>query len=59
MDEIKRLGKELINDEKEIVEHVISVKEATRELNRLCPLDTVVVEDFVSGLPYEAPFLDT
>ncbi len=49
-EQVKRLGEELIHDGKEIVEHVISVKEAITELNRVCTSDTVAVEDFV-GIP--------
>jgi len=49
-EEVKRLGEQLIHDGKEIVEHVISVKEAITELNRVCAWDTVAVEDFV-GIP--------
>jgi salicylate synthetase len=45
--EVERLRQELVNDSKEIVEHVISVKEAIEELQRLCPADTVVVEDLM------------
>ncbi|GCB22417.1 salicylate synthase [Aspergillus awamori] len=44
--EIQRLRHELENDSKEIVEHVISVKEAGQEISQLS--DKPVVEDFMS-----------
>ncbi|KAL7661288.1 hypothetical protein ACMYSQ_000706 [Aspergillus niger] len=44
--EIQRLRHELENDSKEIVEHVISVKEAEQEISQLS--DKPVVEDFMS-----------
>lgn len=47
-DEIESLGQVLINTEKEIVEHIISVKEAIRELNQVCVPETVVVDELVS-----------
>ncbi|KAF5648090.1 salicylate synthase [Fusarium sp. NRRL 52700] len=43
-----RLRNELENDPKEIVEHIMSVKEAIAELQRICPHETVVVEDLMS-----------
>ncbi|PYH85649.1 isochorismate synthase/isochorismate-pyruvate lyase mbtI [Aspergillus uvarum CBS 121591] len=49
--EVERLRQELLNDSKEIVEHVISVREAIDELKRLCPEDTVSVEDLMSVRP--------
>ncbi|PYI36858.1 ADC synthase [Aspergillus indologenus CBS 114.80] len=49
--EVERLRQELLNDPKEIVEHVISVREAIDELKRLCPEDTVSVEDLMSVRP--------
>ncbi|PYH49750.1 putative salicylate synthetase [Aspergillus saccharolyticus JOP 1030-1] len=49
--EIERLRQELLNDPKEIVEHVMSVREAIDELKRLCPEDTVLVEDLMSVRP--------
>ncbi|KAE8152565.1 ADC synthase [Aspergillus avenaceus] len=42
--EAEKLRHELLNDPKEIVEHVISVKEAIGELNQLCLSDTIAVE---------------
>jgi len=47
-EEIEALANELLNDDKEILEHVLSVKEAINELNRVCQLNTVNVEDFMS-----------
>ncbi|GFN19190.1 hypothetical protein AtubIFM54640_007132 [Aspergillus tubingensis] len=44
--EIQRLRHELENDSKEIVEHVISVKEAVHEISQLS--DKPMVEDFMS-----------
>ncbi|PYH32822.1 salicylate synthetase [Aspergillus neoniger CBS 115656] len=44
--EIQRLRHELENDRKEIVEHVISVKEAVQEISQLS--DKPVVDDFMS-----------
>lgn len=38
----------LISDSKEIVEHIISVKEAIRELNQVCRPASVVVNDLMS-----------
>ncbi|KPM45294.1 hypothetical protein AK830_g1250 [Neonectria ditissima] len=46
--EIEKLRNELLNDSKEIVEHVISVREAVDELNRISIKGTVAVEDFMS-----------
>ncbi|KAE8353678.1 ADC synthase [Aspergillus coremiiformis] len=46
-EEIERLKRELVRDPKEIVEHVISVKEAIAELQRICPADSVKVDDFM------------
>ncbi|EAW12322.1 putative salicylate synthetase [Aspergillus clavatus NRRL 1] len=46
--EIAQLRQELLNDPKEIVEHVISVREAVQELKQLCAPDTVIVEDLMS-----------
>ncbi|KAG4259007.1 isochorismate synthase/isochorismate-pyruvate lyase mbtI [Fusarium proliferatum] len=43
-----RLRNELENDPKEIVEHIMSVKEAITELQRICPHESVVVEDLMS-----------
>ncbi|KAJ5766035.1 uncharacterized protein N7511_003651 [Penicillium nucicola] len=45
---VELLRQELLNDPKEIVEHVLSVKEAITELHRLCPPETVNVEDLMS-----------
>ncbi|KUJ22216.1 salicylate synthase [Mollisia scopiformis] len=45
--EIEIRGKELINDQKEILEHVLSVKEAIKELDQICVQDTVVVEELM------------
>ncbi|KAL2699592.1 hypothetical protein AAEP93_009567 [Penicillium crustosum] len=47
-EEVKKLRHELLNDPKEIVEHVVSVKEAITELRQLCPPDTIKVEDLMS-----------
>lgn len=46
--EVERLRRELLNDPKEIVEHVISVKEAIEELERLCVPHSVTIDDFMS-----------
>ncbi|KAF4945086.1 hypothetical protein FGADI_12200 [Fusarium gaditjirri] len=46
--ERERLRNELENDPKEIVEHIMSVKEAIAELQRICPHESVVVEDLMS-----------
>ncbi|KAL4730895.1 hypothetical protein ACLX1H_002937 [Fusarium chlamydosporum] len=43
-----RLRNELENDPKEIVEHIMSVKEAIAELKQICPHESVVVEDLMS-----------
>ncbi|EEY23398.1 isochorismate synthase/isochorismate-pyruvate lyase mbtI [Verticillium alfalfae VaMs.102] len=43
-----KLRQELLNDSKEIVEHVLSVKAAVEELEQICSNDTVVVDDFMS-----------
>ncbi|KAF9888043.1 hypothetical protein FE257_009307 [Aspergillus nanangensis] len=47
----KKLKEELVSDPKEIVEHVISVKEAIGELDQLCSPGTVVVDDLMSVRP--------
>ncbi|KAJ5959112.1 uncharacterized protein N7479_006262 [Penicillium vulpinum] len=47
-EEVEKLREELLDDPKEIVEHVISVREAITELQQLCPRDTVKVEDLMS-----------
>ncbi|PWY84762.1 salicylate synthetase [Aspergillus heteromorphus CBS 117.55] len=44
--EVAKLRQELETDSKEIVEHVISVKEAIREIGQLC--DRATVDDFMS-----------
>ncbi|KAE8159262.1 ADC synthase [Aspergillus tamarii] len=44
----KRLKEALLSDPKEIVEHLLPVKEAISELNRLCSAGTVVVGDLMS-----------
>ncbi|KAJ1328971.1 salicylate synthetase [Microdochium nivale] len=49
--EIERLRLELLADPKEVVEHVISVREAVDELNRVCNVESVVVEDFMTVRP--------
>ncbi|KAF4458952.1 ADC synthase [Fusarium albosuccineum] len=49
--EVEKLRNDLVSDPKEIVEHVISVREAIEELNRVCAKDTVAVEDFMSIRP--------
>ncbi|KAG9250125.1 salicylate synthetase [Emericellopsis atlantica] len=46
--ECERLKKELESDPKEIVEHIVSVKEAIAELERVCCQGSVVVEDLMS-----------
>ncbi|XHG05005.1 hypothetical protein AWENTII_008257 [Aspergillus wentii] len=45
------LREEVRNDPREIVEHIISIKEAISELNRPCPEETVVMEDLMSVRP--------
>ncbi|KAB8208960.1 ADC synthase [Aspergillus parasiticus] len=50
-DKSKKLKETLISDPKEIVEHVLSVKEAISELNRLCSPGTVVVDDLMTVRP--------
>ncbi|KAJ5603505.1 hypothetical protein N7537_006461 [Penicillium hordei] len=45
---VSKLREELLHDPKEIVEHVVSVRQAITELQRLCPRDTVKIEDFIS-----------
>ncbi|KAJ5086212.1 hypothetical protein N7532_010983 [Penicillium argentinense] len=47
-EEIAQLRQELLNDPKEVLEHVVSVKEAIEELGRLCPPDSITVEDLMS-----------
>lgn len=47
-EEVDKLRAELQNDPKEIVEHVISVKEAIQELGKVCPSDHITIEDFMS-----------
>ncbi|KAJ5383365.1 hypothetical protein N7517_001276 [Penicillium concentricum] len=47
-EQVEKLREELLNDPKEIVEHVISVKETITELQQLCPQGTVKVEDLMS-----------
>ncbi|RYP73521.1 hypothetical protein DL771_003560 [Monosporascus sp. 5C6A] len=49
--EVERLRSELLNDPKEVVEHVISVREAIDELKRVCLPETVMIEDFMSVRP--------
>lgn len=49
--QVEQLRKELLQDPKEIIEHVISVREAVEELQRVCPADTVAVEDLMSVRP--------
>ncbi|OQE26203.1 hypothetical protein PENFLA_c007G00108 [Penicillium flavigenum] len=46
--EVERLKHELLSDPKEIVEHVLSVKEAIQELGQLCPANSIFVEDLMS-----------
>ncbi|KFG84161.1 salicylate synthetase [Metarhizium anisopliae] len=46
--ERQKFRHELENDPKEIVEHVISVKEAIHEFNQVCLPGTVIVEDLMS-----------
>lgn len=50
-DKSRELKEELINDPKEIAEHVLSVKEAIRELDKVCSPSTVVVDDLMSVRP--------
>ncbi|KAJ5247890.1 hypothetical protein N7468_002873 [Penicillium chermesinum] len=45
---VERLRNELLSDPKEIVEHIISVKEAIQELQQVCSSDTVKVDDLMS-----------
>jgi salicylate synthetase len=45
--EVETMRNELLNDPKEIVEHVISVREAIEELRQLCPPETIKVEDLM------------
>jgi len=47
-EEVEARRKDLLGDTKEIVEHVISVREAMEELGRLCDPDSVSVEDLMS-----------
>ncbi|PLB53579.1 ADC synthase [Aspergillus steynii IBT 23096] len=49
--EVEKLTQELTHDPKEIMEHVMSVKEAMEELNRLCVSGTVTTDDFMSVRP--------
>ncbi|KAF7713509.1 Uncharacterized protein PECH_003324 [Penicillium ucsense] len=49
--EVEKLRQELLNDPKEIVEHVISVREAVEELNRLCVPESITIDDFMSVRP--------
>ncbi|KJJ34078.1 salicylate synthetase [Aspergillus flavus AF70] len=50
-DKSKKLKEALVSDPKEIVEHVLSVKEAINELDRLCSPGTVVVDDLMTVRP--------
>ena len=54
---IEKLGHDLINDQKEIVEHVISVREAISELSRICAFDTIAVTEFVSLVPFNNVYI--
>ncbi|KAL5357093.1 ADC synthase [Aspergillus floccosus] len=47
----RELKEVLISDPKEIVEHVVSVKEAISELDKICSPGTVVVDDLMSVRP--------
>ncbi|KVD50236.1 salicylate synthase [Burkholderia sp. ABCPW 11] len=47
-EEIAALRKELLNDTKEIVEHVVSVRAAIAELDEICVAGSVAVNDFMS-----------
>ncbi|CAH0025684.1 unnamed protein product [Clonostachys rhizophaga] len=47
-EERQKLKAELIRDPKEIVEHVVSVKEAIQEMNHCCRPDSVSVHDFMT-----------
>lgn len=42
------LRSDLLNDPKEVMEHIISVKEAIREMNQFCANGTVAVTDLMS-----------
>ncbi|CAG7917987.1 unnamed protein product [Penicillium olsonii] len=48
---VEKLRDELLNYPKEIVEHVLSVREALEELGQLCPSDTIKVDDLMSIRP--------
>ncbi|KAJ5094350.1 salicylate synthetase [Penicillium angulare] len=47
-EEVAQLRHELLHDPKEIAEHMISVKEAIRELIQVCSRDTIAVEELMS-----------
>ncbi|KAI9035792.1 ADC synthase [Aspergillus affinis] len=47
-EKVERLAEELTHDTKEIVEHVISVKEAMTELEQLCVPGTAATNDLMS-----------
>lgn len=49
--EVEKLRRELLSDPKEIVEHVISVREAVEELHRVCVPDSIFIDDFMSIRP--------
>ncbi|KAJ5317397.1 ADC synthase [Penicillium antarcticum] len=46
--ERSRLRNDLLNDPKEVIEHIISVQEAMREMNQFCANGTVAVADLMS-----------
>lgn len=46
--EVEQRRRELLSDSKEIVEHIISVKEAVQELTGLCQRGSVIIEDLMS-----------
>lgn len=50
--EVEQLRRELLNDPKEIVEHVISVKEAIGELDQLYIPHTITIDNFMSVHPH-------
>jgi salicylate synthetase len=48
VDEKMKARRELLDDPKEIMEHIMSVQEAIKELRQVCIEDTVVVSDLMS-----------
>ncbi|KAF7588432.1 hypothetical protein BBP40_005696 [Aspergillus hancockii] len=47
-EEVEKLSQELLSDPKEMKEHVVLVREAINELERVCPAESVKVDDFMS-----------